>query len=193
MIKEEEKYLLKELAGGSRQAFECLFICWHPRLVSFLTHLLADEDAAYDYAQDVFFDIWTQKEKFAQVESFGAYLFQMARFKVYNHYDKVAVKGRFKNDVMVREAEGTAPSGESRLYASEMETQIWKAVREMPAKRRQIFIMSRSLGFTNEEIAQKLGINKRTVENQITNVLAVLRNLVKVIIALCVSGLLNYK
>lgn len=193
MTKDEEKYCLQELANGSRPAFECLFLCWHPRLVTFLTHLLGDEETAYDYAQDVFFDIWTSREKFAQVDSFGAYLFQMARFKVYNHFDKVSVKARYKDEVMIREGDGTAPSGDSGLYATEMENRIWEAVREMPAKRKQIFIMSRSLGYSNEEIAQKLGINKRTVENQITNVLSVLRNLVKVMIILCVSGLLNYK
>ncbi|MBQ7708594.1 MAG: hypothetical protein IJT74_01565 [Bacteroidales bacterium] len=51
-----------------------------------------DKDTAYDLAQDVFFDVWTSRSKFAQVNSFSSYLFQMARFKAFNHFDRSAVK-----------------------------------------------------------------------------------------------------
>ena len=90
MTREDEKYCLEELARGNQQAFRWLFMEWHPKLVDFFTRLTGDGDTAYDYAQDIFYDIWKARGKFAGVESFSAYLFQMARFKVYNHFDKVA-------------------------------------------------------------------------------------------------------
>ena len=193
MTKEDEQYCLKALSEGSRQAFEWLFLEWHPRLVEFLTHLLGAEceETAYDYAQDVFFDIWMTREKFANVNSFSAYLFQMARFKVYNHYDKSAVKARFKSEVVATGSE-LAPSGESALYASETEALIRRTLDALPEKRRRVFMMSRFLGKSNDEIAAELGIDKRTVENHITNVLAALRKVIKFVIVLCVSGLELY-
>ena len=193
MTKEDEQYCLKALSEGSRQAFEWLFLEWHPRLVEFLTHLLGAEceETAYDYAQDVFFDIWMTREKFANVNSFSAYLFQMARFKVYNHYDKSAVKARFKSEVVATGSE-LEPSGESALYASETEALIRRTLDALPEKRRRVFMMSRFLGKSNDEIAAELGIDKRTVENHITNVLAALRKVIKFVIVLCVSGLELY-
>lgn len=192
MTREDEQYCLKELARGSKPAFEWLFMAWHPRLVNFFTRLLGDEEMAYDYAQDVFFDIWKTREKFSQVESFSAYLFQMARFKVYNHFDKVAVNSRYMEEFLARESSSTPPSGEDRIFASETETRIREAVRSMPAKRRKIFMMSRFLGYSNDQIASELGIDKRTVENHITNALSLLRTLVKMTVVLCVMGLLDY-
>ena len=191
MTKDDERYCLEELSQGNKQAYEWLFLTWHPRLVAFFTRFLGDGDTAYDYAQDVFFDIWISRRKFSDVESFSAYLFQMARFKVYNHFDKAAVKSRFRGDVMAREI-GLSPSRESAIYANEMEVMIWKTVMQLPEKRRKVFIMSRFQGYTNEQISEELGISKRTVENHITSVLATLRKVVKVIVVLCVTCLEVY-
>lgn len=193
MTKEDEKYCLRALSEGNRHAFEWLFLEWHPRLVEFLTRLLGPgcEETAYDYAQDVFFDIWMSREKFSTVKSFSAYLFQMARFKVYNHYDKSAVKARFKSEAVATGSELT-PSGESALYASETEALIRRTLDALPEKRRRVFLMSRFLGKSNDEIATELGIDKRTVENHITSVLATLRKVIKFVVVLCVSGLEIY-
>ena len=98
MTREDEKFCLEELAHGSKTAFEWLFLTWHPVLTDFLMHLLKDRETAYDYAQDIFYEIWTSRSKFAKVESFSAYLFQMARFRVYNHYDRVSVNNRFLSE-----------------------------------------------------------------------------------------------
>lgn len=178
MTKEDERYCLEGLAVGNRQAFEWLFLTWHPSLVSFFRRLIGDGDTAYDYAQDVFYDVWKQRRKFSDVESFSAYLFQMARFKVYNHFDKTAVVNRFKNEVSARVFANT-PTKEENLYAMETEKMIMEAVDSLPSRRRRVFIMSRFQGYSNSEIAEELGIDKRTVENHLTNAMATLRKLVK--------------
>ena len=41
------------------------------------------------------------------------------------------------------------------------------AIGKLPEKRKNIFMLSREEGLSNEEIAQKLQISKKTVENQI--------------------------
>ncbi len=187
MTDDEEKYCLEALSKGDRLAFERLFLEWHPRVVDFFTRLLGDEceETAYDYAQDVFYDVWMSRKKFSEVKNFSGYLFQMARFKVYNHFDKSSVIRRFQHDSMITGSDSTR-SGEDYLYASETNSVIRKALDAMPQKRRKVFIMSRVLGISNDRIAQELGINKRTVENHITNVLAVLRKVIKAVAVLCV-------
>ena len=49
-------------------------------------------------------------------------------------------------------------------------------VAEMPETRRQIFIMSLYQHMSNDGIARKLGISKRTVEKQISNSLKQIRS-----------------
>ena len=66
---------------------------------------------------------------------------------------------------------------EEELYARELSLLIDIAVEKMPPQRRNIFIMSRKDGLSNEEIAQRLNISKRTVENHMTQALAELRKI----------------
>ncbi|MCR5519896.1 MAG: RNA polymerase sigma-70 factor [Bacteroidales bacterium] len=191
MTKEDERSCLRGLANGNKQAFEWLFLTWHPRVVDFFMRVLADEDTAYDYAQDIFYDIWVQRKKFSEVESFSAYLFRMAKFRLFNHFDKQSVRNKFVDAKSFADASSFV-SMEQSLFADEMEEQIWKTVNKMPAKRRKIFVMSRMQGYSNDEIAKELGISKRTVENHITSALAELREIVAVIIFLCVICLNFY-
>ncbi|WP_367882952.1 sigma-70 family RNA polymerase sigma factor [Parabacteroides goldsteinii] len=68
---------------------------------------------------------------------------------------------------------------EEDIYAKELSILIDIAIEQMPEQRRRIFKMSRKEGLSNEEISQKLQINKRTVENHVTQALADLREVVR--------------
>lgn len=56
---------------------------------------------------------------------------------------------------------------------------IQHTVEQMPAQRKRIYEMSRKEGKNNDEIAQLLAINKRTVENHLTQALADIRKMLK--------------
>ena len=44
-------------------------------------------DASRDMAQDIFLSLWENHTHLTQVQDFSAYLFQIARYTVYNYYD----------------------------------------------------------------------------------------------------------
>ena len=71
---------------------------------------------------------------------------------------------------------------EERILAEELGLLLDIAVENMPPQRKQIFKMSRKEGLSNEEISLKLNINKRTVENHITQALADLRKVLKIVL-----------
>ena len=52
---------------------------------------------------------------------------------------------------------------------------IRKVIDDLPMERRKVFIMSRYDGMTYKEIADNLGISIKTVENQISKALKILR------------------
>ena len=49
-----------------------------------------------------------------------------------------------------------------------MERSLTAYLGQLPARCREIFLLSRTQQLSNHEIADRLGISKRTVENQIT-------------------------
>ena len=67
---------------------------------------------------------------------------------------------------------------EEELYAKELEFLISVAVEKMPPQRKQIYRMSRVDGLSNDEIAARMSISKRTVENHLTLALADIRKII---------------
>ena len=59
-------------------------------------------------------------------------------------------------------------TAEDNLFAKEISLLIEMVVSEMPKQRQLIYRLSKEQGLSNEEIASKLGISKRSVENQIS-------------------------
>jgi RNA polymerase sigma-70 factor (ECF subfamily) len=67
---------------------------------------------------------------------------------------------------------------ESEYQTKEKELLIRLTVEHMPPQRQRIFKMSREQGISNDDIALKLGISKKTVENNITLALRELRDVI---------------
>lgn len=188
-MQKDSSILLKELSEGSRTAFDWLFIRYQPKVVAFLKACTGDEEQARDIAQDIFFNIWKDRAKLSEVRSFEGYLFQMARFSVYNYYDHLDVVKKYVEEGKTR-SEVTDAGPEEKLKERQIRARIAETVRSMPQRRREIFVMSRWGGYSNDEIAERLNISKRTVENHLTAAQSVLRRTLKYL--LCVVVPLAY-
>lgn len=188
-MQKDSSILLKELSEGSRTAFDWLFIRYQPKVVAFLKACTGDEEQARDIAQDIFFNIWKDRAKLSEVRSFEGYLFQMARFSVYNYYDHLDVVKKYVEEGKTR-TEVTDAGPEEKLKERQIRARIAETVRSMPQRRREIFVMSRWGGYSNDEIAERLNISKRTVENHLTAAQSVLRRTLKYL--LCVIVPLAY-
>ena len=57
-------------------------------------------------------------------------------------------------------------------------------VDNMPSQRQAIYRMSREEGLSNEQIAEKMGLQKKTVENHINLALRDIREMLKILILL---------
>jgi RNA polymerase sigma-70 factor (ECF subfamily) len=69
--------------------------------------------------------------------------------------------------------------GEHRIKNQELLQELDRYLEKLPKRCQEIFYMSRMDNLSNQEIAGRLGISKRTVENQITKALKHLRSCLK--------------
>lgn len=170
-----EHIVLKKIAEGNTEAFEQLFFQYQPRLVYFLTGLTHDKEISRDMAQDIFLSLWRDREKLKSVKSFSAYLFQMARYTVYDYFDRLSISEKYTEELLQNPS--TIESEEEALFVRELQSIINHAVSQMSPQRQRVYRMSRDEGLSNDEIAQQLGLSKRTVENHLTASLAILRKI----------------
>ncbi len=176
----DEKKILQTIALGDIKAFEQIFMQYHPKLIFFLKGFLHDEEMSRDMAQDIFLDLWLNRNRLADVRSFSSYLFQIARFNVYNYFDRLIVREKYTVEQILQMDD--SDSIEENLFLKDLQEHIELIVNKMPPQRQRIFRMSRNEGLCNDEIAQQLNISKRTVENHLTAALADLR---KILFCLC--------
>lgn len=162
------------------KAFETLFERYWDNVYSTAFSYLKDREACSEIVQDIFLNVW-QKRNVFQINSFKNYLTAAARYHVYKHLKaKRSSAILYVDDYEHVKAlpQGINEADENITYL-ELENSVEASLNDLPKRCREIFRLSRMDNLTNDEIANQLGISKRTVENQITHALKFLRSLLK--------------
>jgi len=165
--------LLTKIANGDSEAFKTLFEMFFPKVKVFLVKFLKDEVAAEDISQDIFVKIWTHRDILPDIKSFNTYIYRMTRNAALNH-----IRGNHTLVDISKMSILDDKDIEAEYYTKEKELLIRLTVEQMPPQRQRIFKMSREQGLSNDDISLKLGISKKTVENNITLALKELRDVV---------------
>ncbi len=172
----DECELWEAIKFGNQKAFKILFDRYFPTLMATASHYLQDEQACENIVQDIFLNIWLKRDVL-EIRDFKSYLKAAARYHVYKviRSKKLAGSVIFTDENLENESAYAINNAEEWLNVSALKTQVSGYLRMLPKRCREIFLMSREENLTNGEIAEKLNISKRSVENQITTALHHLR------------------
>lgn len=159
------------IAAGDRASFEALFRLHYRPLCAFAMGYLKDGDKAEDLVQDLFFRLWLDREKVNITTSVKAYLYAAVRNRCLNAV-KAGSRVRALNEELddhLQEEERTEDEHTERI------ARVQAAIEALPEERRKVFKLSRYEGLKYQEIAERLGISVKTVENQMGSALKTLR------------------
>ncbi|MGI6243940.1 MAG: RNA polymerase sigma-70 factor [Prevotella sp.] len=178
----EDEMLLVALTNGNERAFDLIFVKYYARIKGFVLDLCGNEDVAENTTQEIFMNMWIHRDIFARVHSLKSYIFMMARNAAYREIKKSM---RTLHAIGLEETiEDSSVSIVDEMAYQELEALIKQEVEKMPEQRRRVFKMSRWEGLSNQEIATKLGIGKRTVETHISLALADLHKILSLFLVL---------
>ena len=156
--------------GMDKDSFEALFRKYFPPLMSFARKILVDEDDAREVVQQVFINLWEKREKIDLSKSLKSYLFTSVHNRSLN---VIRDRKKFSAEEVPEMAGEWDVS--AQIESMELEEKIQKPCNHLPEKCRQIFELNRFDGLKYSEIALKLGISVKTVENQMSKALKILR------------------
>jgi RNA polymerase sigma-70 factor (ECF subfamily) len=171
---EDDKEYVECLKNDDLIAFDALFHKYSASLYAFVLSITRDSFAAEEVTQLVFLKVWEKREQIKEHLSFKSFLFSVA------YHETISWLRKEKSEKMrigefVRSSGFQTSETEQTVEFRNIEGLANHLIQEMPEKRKEIFRLSREQGFSNKEIAVKLGISIKTVENQMTSALKYLR------------------
>ena len=156
---------IEQIKAGSKDAFNLLYNQYGLKIFRFAVSYLKSESDAEELVQDVFLKLWDNRDKLDQSKNIRAYLYKIA---VNTIYDFVRRKNREQAFYEFTKGETTCSDDTwHEVVFNDMLAHVQQLIKKMPEQRRKIFSMSKENGLSNDEIAEKLGLSKRTVENQL--------------------------
>ncbi|MGM9811480.1 MAG: RNA polymerase sigma-70 factor [Muribaculaceae bacterium] len=183
------KQLLNSIAAGDEQAYKTLFYMYYPRVRAFALGMLKNIDDADDLAQMVMMKVWLKRELFSGVDNFDSYMFRLTKNSVLNFIaSRQAVFAELSDDVADNRATAASYNPEAQLEAHDAGVMIDVVVGKMPPQRQAVYRLSRVQQLSNDEIAAKLGITRKTVENHLNLALNDIRKALKMLIFLIITN-----
>lgn len=157
------------------RAFTVLFNRYWFRLYKTAQKYIKNDTACEEVVHDLFLNLWNRRQ-FLVINNFEHYLKASTRYQVYNYQKKLKTEHIvYRQNIDEYEARHALNNGQEKIHSAELESLLEEQLSVLPERCREIFLLSRKDHLSNNEIAERLSISKRSVENQITIALKHLR------------------
>ena len=172
--REFEQLTLASLREGDVNSFcRCYDIYFDP-LCSFAGTVLRNQAAAEEIVQSLFLELWQKRSDLPEEVPLRAYLLTSVKNDCLDYLKHRKIEKMYAEEYLRR----TAVHYEDvfdRLVDRELQKALEEAVNRLPERTREVFTLSRYHYLSYKEIAARLAVSVKTVENQLGHALKALR------------------
>lgn len=170
-----DERLMERIRAGDASALDALLKRYWDVVVAYARQILGDPAAAADTAQQTFIKLWQRREQWAPTGSVAAYIFRITRNAALNERRARRVRVVSGENPRANATMSTPWTPLQTLEEKELRAGLEAALRLLPERRKEVFMLARFQRLTYEEIAALMGISPQTVANQMSAALADLR------------------
>ena len=158
-------------------ALETLFKRFYKPLRTYAFRFVNDKELSEDIVQDVFYELWKRRESIRfKDDAIKSYLFRAVYTHALNALNNKSQSAcslvpERETDILDRYITSYMQNSEQSLLLKELEEEIMSYINTLPPQCHKIFMLSRSYGLKNREIAEQLDISIKAVEKQISKAL----------------------
>jgi RNA polymerase sigma-70 factor (family 1) len=165
---DNDTQITERILHNDHGAFKELFNKYYPFLYRFAYYRLKSRDLTCDLIQDLFFNLWSNRERLNPKKSIKAYLYKSLLNSIIN-YKKLF----FSQHTSLESNSKQETDIESAL---EMNIDFRDALEKLSDKQSIVFMLSRYDGFKYSEIAEICGISVKAVEKRMSSAFSTLKN-----------------
>jgi RNA polymerase sigma-70 factor (ECF subfamily) len=165
------KDFIEKLQEGDEEAFKELVEKYSDALFGYALSLSGNHHTANDLIQEVFISTFEFRKKLNHKYSIESFLYKSTYNKFIDLYYKNKSRSKLHERYYLILNQLLIKSEDNSLILKK----ISREIENLPKKIKEIFVLSKTNGYTNLEISKTLNISIKTVESNITKGYKILR------------------
>ncbi|MEI2271591.1 RNA polymerase sigma-70 factor [Sphingobacterium sp. ML3W] len=162
----EEKENLLALRSGCQTAFRQIYTLYSGRIYLNIRKMVKSEQDAAELLQEVFIKVWDKRELIDPEQSFRSYLFQIAKYTVYNFIRKNNLEKQIQAYLSLHNTQ-LYSHVEEQLDEKQDEQWLSQTIEQLPPQRRLIYKLCKIEGKSYAEVSTLLRISTSTINDHI--------------------------
>lgn len=175
-----DQSLVEGLRAGKESCFDELFLRYSSAIFKICRHYHLSQEESEEIVQDVFLKIWEKRTALNQHLSFKSYLYTIAKNQVLKEIRKNSQQMAYEKYAIYSTSEADTCT-ENQVFFDDLQMHSKKVINQLSSQRKEVFLMSRFEGLSNDEIATKLNLSKRTVEHHLYHAQKFIRDKMEVL------------
>lgn len=169
---------------GDYLAFGSIYERYWARLFNAACKRTGDEDSAKDITQDIFLQLWQRRQEL-EIDNLPAYLLTSVRNNVFKYMEKQ--QRYIPISELVEQLLSSGEYTDGQLAITELMAGFAKLLERLTPSQQEIFRLRFEEEMGTLDIARRLNIAQKTVQNQLTRSVAQIRQAIG-LIAIMVAG-----
>ena len=170
-----DEALIDLLTRDDADAFTMLYQRHWELMLLNAARVLSSREDGRDVVQEVFISLWDRRKALNITGSVLAYLQTSIKYMAIRFIRKNITRRDYLSRLTRAETDSYPADGEERVQLKEIQTVISRAVEQMPAKMREVYLLSREEQLSHNEIAERLDISPETVKKHVQHALHLIR------------------
>ncbi|MFO7257873.1 MAG: RNA polymerase sigma-70 factor [Bacteroidota bacterium] len=166
-----DEILADLLHRGDMRAFEAIYRKYWREIFVAAFQRTGSREVCEEIVQDIFAALWNNREH-VRIQCLKVYLHAAARYRVIDHIHR---EMNLRAMIADRDATLVDNGTEESVLLNDLSGALQKEIEKLPARCQLVFKLSRERNLSIKQVARQLGISEKTVENQLSKAMKLLR------------------
>jgi RNA polymerase sigma-70 factor, ECF subfamily len=176
---DDDARLMMRYRDGDLAAFQMLYARNKAPLYRYLQRTLRSREAANDVFQEVWSKVIASRRSYEPKAQFNTFLYRIAHNCAIDHFRRSArqQEGRTQDiGDLAEEISSLDARPEEVLSHAQLQAQFLRALEDLPAEQREVFVLYEESGLSLDDIGRITGVAMETAKSRLRYALAKLRS-----------------